>query len=471
MTTSKLSRRHFLFASSALALSTGCMSNQKNYSVRKTTLAKSGFQSPNEKLNIAGIGAGGKGNSDIMQCSHENIVAICDVDSNNAKNIFNRFPTVPKFNDYRKMLDEIKEIDAVIVSTPDHHHAPAALRAMAMGKHVYVQKPLTHTVHEARLMRQAANQYGVATQMGNNGAASDFQREVIEIYQDGIVGQVTEVHSWTNRPTGWWPQGVDHVLPKQPIPDHLDWELWQGPAPRREYNAGYCPFKWRGWWDYGTGALGDIACHNLSPIKKALQLGFPDSVECIHLKGDNPFSYPLESIIKYQFPQRGELSPVDLYWYDGKLKPQMPFGWEDPHDEILGESNGVMLVGETGLIVMQRQADVNIVVKDQKILKDYTPPRMVPRLPHIAKRNNPEQQDEDQMHKIDWILSCKTGSETGSDFNHAGVLTEFVLLGNIALRYPNQKLLWDGENLRFTNHKEANQWITKDYHQGWELVL
>ncbi len=465
-----LNRRLFLLGSTSSLITAGCATAQEKYRVRRTSQAKAGYQSPNEQLNIAAIGVGGKGHSDVTQCSHENIVALCDVDFNHAARLFQRFPNVPKFKDYRKMLDQMKEIEAVIIATPDHLHAPPAMMAMAMGKHVYVQKPLTHTVHEARQMRLAANYYGVATQMGNNGAASSFQRELIEIYQDGIVGQVNEVHSWTDRPTGWWPQGVDHYLPKQPVPNYLNWDLWQGPAPQRPYNEGYCPFKWRGWWDYGTGALGDIACHNLSPVKKALQLGFPESVECVHIKGANDFTYPLESIIRFRFPQRGELAPVDLYWYDGKLKPKMPFGWDDPHDQFIEERNGNMLVGESGLIIMKRQADVNIVVKDQKILEDYEAPKFVPRLPSIPSPRNPEQEHEDQMHKIDWIRACKTGWKAGSDFGHAGVLTEFVLLGNIALRYPHQKLMWDGENMRFTNHREANQWVKKEYPRGWELA-
>lgn len=470
MKKSNLTRRNFLLSTASLAFSAGCASGQNRIVSRNTTLAKSGYHSPNEKLNIAAIGIGGKGESDVMHCSSENIVALCDVDWNMGANSFKRFPNAKKYKDFRLMLEEMPEIDAVVIATPDHIHAVAAMRAMSLGKHVYVQKPLTHSVHEARILREAAHQYGVATQMGNNGAASDFHRETIELYMDGAVGQVREVYSWTDRPTGWWPQGIDHFLAEQKVPDYLDWELWQGESPKRAYNEGYCPFKWRGWWDYGTGALGDIACHNLSPVAKALRLGYPESVECTHIKGANEFTYPEETIIHYHFPQRGELAAVDLYWYDGKLKPPVSEEWEYQDTPITAETNGNILAGDSGMIVMNKREKKNLLIKDGKLTDQYKAPIVIPRLPNIPATNNSERQDEDQMHKIDWILSCKTGSETGSNFDHAGVLTEFVLLGNIAIRYPHQKLLWDGERFQFTNHPEANQWIRKEYPKGWELV-
>jgi hypothetical protein len=463
MSNSKISRRLFLFSSAATLTSIGCTST----TVRNTTLAKSGFQSPNEKLNIAAIGIGGKGQSDVDTCNSENIVALCDVDWRQGNGSFKRYPNAKKYKDFRKMLDECKEIDAVIVSTPDHTHAYAAYRAMMMGKHVYVQKPLTKTVYEARLLRKTAKQCGVATQMGNQGAATDMHREIAEMLWAGMIGNVKEVHSWTDRPIGWWPQGVPNALPKRDVPDYLNWDLWLGTAPYREYNPGYCPFKWRGWWDFGTGALGDIACHNLSPVVKALGLEYPNSVECYHIKDANDQTYPTESKIRYEFPQNTGFGPITLYWYDGKLKPTLP---ENINDTVglLEDGTGTMFIGDKGLIVMSSRLSKNVLVIDGEIV-DYTKPDpIIPRLPTILSGDG-KNQDADRMHKIDWILSCKTGSISGTNFDHAGPLTEWVVMGDISLRYPNQKLLWDGPAMKFTNHKEANQYVTREFRKGWEL--
>ncbi|MBN2327789.1 MAG: Gfo/Idh/MocA family oxidoreductase [Candidatus Omnitrophica bacterium] len=463
MSTNKLSRRLFLTGSAA-AVTAGCAGPR----IRKTTLAKSQFKSPNEKLNIASIGVGGKGRSDVDTCNSENIVALCDVDWNSASGAFKRYPDAKKYKDFRIMLEDCKEIDAVTISTPDHMHAIAALRCMEAGKHVYVQKPLTHTVFEARTLRQAAHRYGVATQMGNQGAATDMHRVLCEMIWAGLIGQVREVHSWTDRPTGWWPQGIPDPLPPADVPDHLDWDLWLGPAPFRPYNPGYCPFKWRGWWDYGCGALGDIACHNLSPVVKALRLEYPNSVECLHEKDYNLQTYPNESILRYHFPQRGGFSAVDLYWYDGKLKPELPQGVSEELN-LLSESTSTMFIGDQGIIVMKGDAGSNVLVQNGEIVKDYKhPDPIIPRLPDI--RNDQGRQESDRMHKLDWIRSCKTGSVSGTNFDHAGPLTEWVVMGNISLKFPHQRLLWDGPNMRFTNCPEANQYVSKNYRKSWELI-
>ncbi|RJP24846.1 MAG: gfo/Idh/MocA family oxidoreductase [Candidatus Omnitrophota bacterium] len=461
----KISRRLFLTGSAATLAAAGCSTT----GTRQTTISKSGFKSPNEKLNIAAIGVGGKGRSDVDTCNSENIVALCDVDWRSAAGAFRRYPDARQYKDFRKMLDECKEIDAVTISTPDHMHAIAAMRCMEMGKHVYVQKPLTHTVFEARLLRETAHKHGVATQMGNQGAATDMHREICELIWANLIGPVREVHSWTDRPQGWWPQGIPDPLPEQPVPEHLDWDLWLGPAPFRPYNAGYCPFKWRGWWDYGCGALGDIACHNLSPVVKALRMEYPASVECIHLKDANDQTFPNESILRYEFPQCGNFNAFTLFWYDGKLKPKLPDGVSEDL-ELLNEGTGTLFIGDKGLIVMKGELAKNIVVIDGEIIEDYEKPAMIiPRLPNILDKDG-KYQDSDRMHKLDWILSCKTGSVSGANFDHAGPLTEWVVMGNISLKFPHQKLEWDGPNMRFTNCKEANRYVTKNYRKGWELT-
>ncbi len=459
-----ISRRDFLAASCASLAAVGCART----GIRKTRISKTRFESPNEKLNIASIGVGGKGYSDVETCDSENIIALCDVDEKRAAGAFRKYSQAKKYADFRRMLDDCKEIDAVTISTPDHMHAIAAMRCMEMGKHVYVQKPLTHTVFEARMLRDAARKYGVATQMGNQGAASDMHREVCEMIWAGLIGQVQEVHSWTDRPTGWWPQGIPNPLPAQPVPEHLDWDLWLGPAPYRAYNSGYCPFNWRGWWDFGCGALGDIACHNLSPVVKALCLEYPVGVECLHQKEMNDQTYPTESIIRYDFPERKGFGPVALYWYDGELKPKLPDRVRDDLD-LLSEKTGTLFIGEKGIIVMKGRIAKNLLVVGGDIVEDYARiDPIIPRLPYIPNKDG-DKPELDRMHKMDWIRSCKTGSVSGTNFDHAGPLTEWVVMGNISLKFPKQKLEWDGPNMRFTNCREANRYVDKEYRRGWGL--
>ncbi|MBD3267140.1 gfo/Idh/MocA family oxidoreductase, partial [bacterium] len=428
-----------------------------------TTQAKSGYISPNEKLNVAGIGVGGKGGSDIGNCDTENIVALCDVDEKRASRSFRRFPNAKKYHDFRVMLDEMgDEIDACTISTPDHMHAVTALRCMERGIHVYVQKPISHTVHEARVMTEWANRYHVKTQMGNQGESSDGRRETCELIWSGIIGQIREVHSWTNRPI--WPQGIEGPLPKQPIPDNLDWDLWLGPAPYRPYNTGYVPFKWRGWWDFGCGALGDMGCHILNPVAKSLLLKYPISIECIHQKNGNQQTFPTESIIRYRFPQRGNFDPVVVYWYDGKLKPDMP-SWVTDDIKWAKNACGSIFIGDKGIIEIPQNGGVVHVILDGKKVKDYPKPRKIlPRLPQAKDGGS------DRTHKLDWIHSIKTGGKAGSNFDHAGPLTEWVVMGNISLLFPGQRLDWDADNLRFTNESKANQYVKKDYRKGWELL-
>ena len=448
-------RRTFLIGS--LAAAAGCATGNRPATRRV---------SPNEKLNVAGIGVGGKGQSDIWECRSENVIALCDVDHRRAAQTFAQFPNAKVYTDYREMLDKHPEIDAVTVSTPDHSHAHAALTAMAMGKHVYVQKPLTHNVYEARLLTQAARKYGVATQMGNQGHSGEGVRRCVEMVRSGVIGPVHEVHCWTDRPgiegRAWWPQAVAEPLPAEPVPDTLDWDRWLNVAPERPYNKGYAPFAWRGWWDFGCGALGDMACHIMDPAIWALELGAPTSVEVVAQEGNTAESGPLRETIKYEFPKRGSLPPVTLYWYDGGHKPPHPEGV--PAGEKLGAgSNGSYFVGRDGVITMDTYGE-NARLLPASRMADYTPPPQT--IPRVA--DMPADEISDAAHRMDWIRACKTGDPAGSNFDYSGPFTETVLLGTIAVRVPG-KLLWDSKNMRFTNSDAANAYIRREYRKGWDI--
>jgi predicted dehydrogenase len=304
----RLSRRHFIRNA---VLTAATMQIVPSY-----VLGLRGATSPNEKLNIAGIGVAGQGGHDISQFPEHNIVALCDVDWAHAAGTFKKFPQARKWKDFRKMLDEQKDIDAVVVATPDHVHAIASMTALKLGKHVYCEKPLTHSVWEARQLTEAAREYNVATQMGNQGQASEETRRLCELVGAGVIGPVREAHIWTDRPSNglfneYWPQGVARPADTPAVPETLDWDLWLGPAPWRPYHPAYLPFKWRGWWDFGTGALGDIGCHSFDPVFRALKLGAPVCVEASSTRV-NQETYPLGSVVTYQFPARGDLPPVKL---------------------------------------------------------------------------------------------------------------------------------------------------------------
>jgi predicted dehydrogenase len=418
-----------------------------------------GAKPPSEKLNIAGIGIGGQGAADLDQMTSENIVALCDVDWAYAAHTFKKFPNAKQHKDYRKMLEDQKDIDAVVVGTPDHHHAFAAMAAMQHGKHVYCEKPLTHSVWEARQMAQAAREHKVATQMGNQGQASEETRRLCELVWDGAIGLIREAHIWTDRPSNglfneYWPQGVARPKETPPVPDTTDWDLWIGPAPYRPYHPAYAPFKWRGWWDFGTGALGDIGCHSFDPVFRALKPGAPLSVEASSTRV-NPETYPLAAMVTYQFPARGEMPPLKLVWYDGGLRPARPDELEDGRK--LG-ATGALLIGDRGKIVHQDRSYRLIPQSKEKEYGD--PPRKLPRSPG---------------HYREWIEACKGGQPGGSNFDWAGPLTETVLLGNVALRLglreelTSKRLLWDRAELKFTNSEEANRFLRRDYREGWTL--
>lgn len=454
----EITRRVFIMGTTASVLA-GCASDTRRI-VAKTT-------SPNEKLNVAAIGSGGKGGSDIGNCASENIVALCDVDWARAAETFEKFPNAKRYRDFRDMLTTEKSIDAVTVSTPDHTHAVAAAMAMRMGKHVYVQKPLTHTLHEARVLRQIAKETGVATQMGNQGHSGHGVRGLAEMLWSGAIGQVREVHIWTNRPV--WPQGIGRPAGSDPVPDTLSWDLWLGPMPERPYvqlhpdtnRPCYCPFVWRGWWDFGCGALGDMACHIMDPAFFTMNLDAPDSVECIMQEGMTAETGPKKSIIKYSFPERpapstssyDRMIPVDVYWYDGGERPQRPA--DIPDDVPLGDgANGSLFIGEKGYLTTGEYGDDSRMVGPGAA--DYkAPDPFLPRIPNAD-------------HYLNWLTACKGGEPASSNFEYSCPFTEVVLLGNLAIRMET-KVMWDGKNTKVTNIPEANELLHIPYRSGWEL--
>jgi predicted dehydrogenase len=433
-----------------------------------------GFIAPSDKLTIAAIGAGGKGESDLHEFSkspNANIAYLCDVDDRQIKKSVERFPTAKRYYDFREMLDkEHKSIDAVSVSTPDNCHAVAAMAAMQLGKHVYVQKPLTHDIYEARLLTESAKRYKVVTQMGNQGASGNGVRTMQEWYRAGIIGDATEIKVWTNRPV--WPQGTGTPKSTDPIPDELKWDLWLGPAKEEPYHKEYVPFSWRGFWAFGTGALGDMGCHLIDPAFKTVGLGYPTDVQCSQVSiyekmwtADYfPESCPAASSVILNFPGKDGKPNVKLHWMDGGIVPERPD--ELGADEQFGGSDGgVLIIGTKGKMTCGTYGS------DPKLLptsrtNEVNIPQTLARVP--------------EGHYVQWINACIAGygrQEVSSPFEYAGPLTETILMGNLALRASNikkgntfpgrKKLLWDAPNMRITNFDEANQFVKRDYRQGW----
>lgn len=416
-----------------------------------------GYKAPGDKLNIACVGIGGMGRVNIENVAKtENIVALCDVDwRGQTLKVFEAYPAAKRYKDYRIMLDKQEDIDAVIVATSDHTHAVISMESMRRGKHVFTQKPLTHTVYEARALARAAKEYKVATQMGNQGQAGEGPRRLREMIWDGVIGPVREVHVWTDRPNNglfktYWPQGVDRPAETPPVPSDLDWDLFVGPAPMRPYHPSYHPFNWRGWWDFGTGALGDIGCHSLDPVFRALKLKYPTSVQAVStiVKSE---TYPSGSMVRYEFPARGDMPPVSLTWYDGGLRP-MVIPEIEPGMKM--GAGGTLYVGDKGKIL-------NDIILPASLRNSYTAPT-----PFIPSSPG---------HEEEWILACKGGEPGGSDFEWAGPLTETVLLGNIALRNEMKEQLggqvmnWDPEKFSFPAMPEADQFLHCQYREGWSL--
>jgi predicted dehydrogenase len=489
-----VSRRHFISASATAAVGFTILPSK--------VIAGFGHTPPGDKLNIAGIGVGGKGFTNLKFMEKENnIVALCDVDWEYAgRNAFSRWTSAKKYMDYREMFETQKDIDAVMIATPDHSHALPALIAMREGKHVFLQKPLTHSVYESRILKETAQRYGVATQMGNQGNSDEGIRLICEWIWSGVIGEVTHVDTWTNRPI--WPQGLAAPDDKKRIPKTLNWDLFVGPAKFREYHPTYHPWNWRGWWDFGTGALGDMGCHIIDPVFKALMLEYPVAVEA----SSTPFnmdSAPNAQLVRYEFPQRDNLPkvgmpPVTLNWYDGGLMPPRPD--ELAYDEQMGDNDGgCIFYGSKGKIMCGTYAQNPTLLPTSRMETFVQPQKTIRRISNAM----------DGGHEQDWIRACKESRETrleaSSNFNYAGPLNETVVMGVVAVRLQNlgYKLLWDGPNMRFTNVSSADkmrviakdefeiqngdpkfkkeyktlpalamaeEWIRHTYRNGWEQV-
>ncbi len=447
-----------------------------------------GHIAPSDKLNIAGIGVGGKGSVNLNNMKSENIVALCDIDRQYAKHCFDSFPNAKQYVDYRKMFDEVgKSIDAVMIATPDHTHAVCAMAAMQLGKHVYVQKPLTHSVYESRMLLEASRRYKVVTQMGNEGHSNDTVSEVCEWIWNDTIGEITRVDAWTDRPI--WPQGLTRPEQGMWVPDYIDWDLFIGPAPMRPYHRAYHPWDWRGWWDFGTGALGDMACHVLDVVFSAMKLGHPVSVEASST-AINTESAPVASTIQYDFPARQKegkvnMPAVTVYWYDGGLQPRRPEGLPDG-DELGVGRNGIIFHGSKGILVCGNYGEKYRLLPESKF-KDVTKPPA--RLRRVGV-----------SHEMDFVRACKESPQNRilplSNFEYSGPLNEMVVMGNLAVRMKslNKKLAWDGPNMRITNltdtdvisvangipkqeprqvtlnaKQAAEEYIRHSYRQGWSL--
>jgi predicted dehydrogenase len=411
----------------------------------------------NEQIRFACIGIGGKGDSDSADAGKNgDVVAICDIDDARLDNATKKFPSAQRFNDYRKLFDDLgKNIDAVTVSTPDHHHAFASMAAMKLGKACFTQKPLTHSVSEARLMAVTAREMKVATQMGNQGTAADALRNAAATIKAGTLGTIKEVHVWTNRPV--WPQGGPRPKPAESIPETVHWDLWVGPAPFREYAPGYHDFKWRGWWDFGTGALGDMACHTFNMPYMALGLKDPVSIEAEH-SGHNGDSYPNWSIIKFMFPATSSRPAIPVTWYDGGEKPEKElFGDQFAAADAELPISGCLVVGEKD--TLHAHGDY---CERFSLISGNEPPDV-----EFVKSPG---------HFTEWVEAIKGGKPAMSNFSdYAGGLTETILLGNLAVwagKGPDsdgKKILWDAANLRATNAPEVDVIIKRSYRSGWTL--
>ncbi|GAB4112951.1 MAG: Gfo/Idh/MocA family oxidoreductase [Thermoflexibacter sp.] len=467
-----MSRRQFV---------TGLGASVALFSIVPRHVLGKGYIPPSDKLNVAGVGVGGRGRpvlQGIYNGGTENIVALCDVDDARAEATYKDYPNAKRYKDFRKMLEaEKNNIDAVMVATPDHTHAVIAMAAMQLGKHVYVEKPLTHNIYEARMLTEMARKNKIVTQMGNQGSSGEGVRQMTEWIQAGVIGDVTNVHAWTNRPI--WPQGLPTPTEKVPVPKTLDWELWLGPANFRDYNPIYVPFGWRGWWDFGTGALGDMACHIIDPVFRALKLGYPISVEAsvtgVWTNGFKPAnvtdSCPSSSNIHLEFPAREGMPAVKLHWYDGGIKPPRPEELKD--DEPMGDWNGgVIFEGKRGKIMCGCYGANPTLLPTSEMA--YFNAEKLKSLPRI--------EGNDRGHQTSWVAACKGGAPASSNFDYAGPLTETVLMGNLTLRSlaltwdkdgkkisGDKKLLWDGQNMRITNFEPANQFVKREYRNGWSL--
>jgi len=448
----KVSRRRFLGAAATVSI------------VPRHVLGGEGERPPSEKLNIAGVGLGAMGSDNLRACGGENVVALCDVDWQMASNAFQRHPKAARYRDYRRMLDNGRDIDAVIVATPDHTHAVVTAAAMKGGKHVYTQMPLAHDVWEARQLVRIARETGVATQMGNERYSGPTIRSVCEWIWAGCVGPVREVRCWTNRPQ--WPQGMGRPTDRPAVPSYLAWDLWLGPALERPYHGEYHPYNWRGWRDFGTGALGAMGCHVMDGAFWALKLGEAAtfSVEADSV-GGTAESYPKASTVRYRFPARDDMPPVTLVWNDGGRRPPRPEQWPDTR-EFLG-SNGTIFVGEQGMLTFGAltagtgpgQAGPRFI--PESLRQSFEPPKST--IPRIAAKDR-----WFGRHVQEWIAACKGGLPACSRFEISAALTEMVLLGNVAL-LVGKPIEWDRRTMKIVNEPAAEEYLCREYREGWNL--
>ncbi len=456
-----------------------------------------GYTAPSDKLNLASIGAGGKGTSDIFNAYNNgahNVVALCDVDFGQATKSVERFPNARRYSDFRKMFEEMgKEIDGVTISAPDHVHGIAAMVAMQHGCHVYVQKPLTHNIYETRKLTEAARQYKVVSQMGNQGASNPGQQQMIEWFNKGLIGTVDTVYVWTNRPV--WPQGIPVPSGNPPLPATMskeNWDMFVGPADYVDYHPLYHPFKWRGWWNFGTGALGDMGCHLIDPPFRVLELGYPTEVECsvgqVFIKDWSaeyiPEGCPPSSHVQVSFPAtKKNKKPIKMIWTDGGIRPFHP----DliPANDSIGETgsaNGVMMIGSKGIMTCGTYGlEPKLYKKNGDVLT----------MPKDYKTSNKNETLPEYGHQVSWTDAIKAGFGSKehlaltSSFDYSGPLTETVLMGNLAIRSyqagkkndkgwlefdGRKKLLWDGQNMKITNYDDANQYVSRNYRDGWKLI-
>lgn len=416
--------------------------------VPRHVLGGQGYTPPSDKLNIACIGIGGKGNSDSAAMAGENVVALCDVDDIRGAETRERYPNARFYEDFRVLFDKEK-VDACTISTPDHNHAVIAMAAMKRGIHVYVQKPLTHTVEEARVLAKTAKENNIVSQMGNQGHAGDGARLVNEWIADDAIGDVREVNSWTNRPI--WPQG-DIARPTEipSLPNYLNWNQWLGPAPYRPYHPAYHPFAWRGYWDFGTGALGDMGAHILDQPFWALDLDYPDTVYATSTEFNDEM-FPLGSIVTWTFPEKDGRAPLKLVWYDGGLLPPRPEELEP------GRKMGACIYyGEDGMLMHDTYGNSPRLIPETAMREYDVPEKTIPRSPGIYE---------------EWLEAIKNGGKSTTDFSYSSKLTETMLLGNIAIRMKekNTILEYDGKKGEFTNMPEANDLLSKEYKNGFEL--
>jgi len=421
-------------------------------------LALAEGKSANGKLNVAFAGVAGQGGGNLGNIAGqgENIVALCDIDEERLGKAAENHKGAKTYTDWRKMLEQ-KDIDAVVVSTPDHNHAIIGVSAMKLGKHVYCEKPLAHSVYECRLMRKVAAEQKVATSMGNQGTSSEGLRRAVEIIRAGVIGPVTEAHVWTNRPS--WPQGFAKRPEKKEPPKSVHWDVWLGPAAERDYGDGYHPFSWRGWWDFGTGALGDMACHTANMAFMALNLGYPASVEA---QSDeiNPETFPNWATITYQFPKRGDMPPVKWVWYEGKKKNKEGKDVPNiPNSDLLhglrsNDGSGSLMIGEKGYLFSPSDYGTNYALGfNDKFTGFQMPEKTLPR---------------SAGHHKDWINACKGGKPSLANFDYAALLTEVVVLGNVALRV-GKKIDWNGEDMKAANCPDAAKFVKPEFRKGWEL--